>query len=349
MTASSAAAPIDATPRHIQVELIRAVAGARFPRHALPEIAHRFHLTLQVVQRIVERAGYPDTERMLAKARELEEAAHRPPPGEAPSNDDAVDELPAEGRLATVRVGDVHPDPDNPRDRLEGIEELAESITGVGLLQPIVVRRHAGRLVILAGHRRHAALKLLGWSEVPVIIKPDMAPDHVLAAMLVENGQRAGLDPIEEARALKRLETDHGTRTHTQLASLIGRTQVHVSGRLALLDLPPADQDAIRAGELNLGDGIRRGRLAAGKVRKPGSTGSPHLGVEHDLASKVRARCRRLNHKSRGRNSVGGVGCGECWESVIRADERQALHQHSARTSRCALCGQAHDPDRTEP
>ncbi|MFW6776105.1 ParB/RepB/Spo0J family partition protein [Nocardioides sp. CPCC 205120] len=246
--------------------------------------------------------------------------------------------------LVDVPLTELHPDPDNPREDVGEVAELADSMDSVGLLQPIVARRDdEGRLVVVAGHRRLAAAQHLGWASVAVVIRRDLAPDQVLAAMLIENSHRRDLDPIEEARALSKISTDHGARTHAELAALVGRTQVHVSRRLSLLSLPIEEQDAIRAGAMNISDGVRRGRLASGRVRELGSTGHPHLGVEHDLASRARARCKRLQHRGRGRNSVGGVACGECWESVIRADEREHLEKTSNERGRCVLCDTAQE------
>lgn len=244
------------------------------------------------------------------------------------------------GALQEVRVSEIHPDPGNPRDDLTGIAELAESIREVGLIQPIVVRRDGDppRLVVVAGHRRLAAIQRLGWATAQVIIRPPMRPADVLAQMIVENSHRVDLDPIEEARGLKALMVKLNATSQADLAAKVGRTQMYVSQRLALLSLPVEDQDAIRAGEMNLSDGVRRGREAAGTARAKNTTGHPHLGVDHDLASRAKARCKRLQHKKSGRNSVGGVACGACWESVIRADERQHLHEHSARAGECATC-----------
>lgn len=111
--------------------------------------------------------------------------------------------------FARVPVADLHPSPNNPRETLRDIDELALSIREVGLVQPIIAQKIPGKpgFQIIAGHRRHAAVIRLGWDDVPTIVRRDMLPDAELLAMLVENGQRAGLDPIEEARALNRLKT----------------------------------------------------------------------------------------------------------------------------------------------
>jgi len=295
--------------------------------------------------------GYPEAGRMEWAVDVLTKRLDQIPPGTptrapspAPPSQQPVPTspppLPRPGnrQLVKMLVTDLHPDPNNPRDNDGDVAELAESMRAVGLLQPIVARRHGNQVVVVAGHRRLAAAKHLAWSTVDVIVRDDMRPDAVLAAMLIENGQRTDLDPIEEARALNRLHTQSGGGSHQALAKRIGRTQVHVSGRLALLALPVEQQELLRAGQLNLGDAVRKARVASGRGRPPGYTGSSHLGVDHDLAKLARARCTRLGHRSKGRNSVGGVACGDCWESVIRADERQHLHTRSATTGRCALC-----------
>ena len=184
-----------------------------------------------------------------APSRAVPVPAPAPPPSAAPA---LAVRVTARGGLADVALTDLDIDPDNLRADLGDIEGLAESITQVGLLQPIVARRTPqGRLVIVAGHRRHAAVKRLRWASVPVIVRAPMRPDEVLAAMLVENGQRAGLDPIEEARALARLQAV--TRVSSrELGARVGMAQTTVDGRLALLALTPEEQEQVRSGELRI-------------------------------------------------------------------------------------------------
>jgi ParB family transcriptional regulator, chromosome partitioning protein len=238
--------------------------------------------------------------------------------------------------LMVMPLADIDPDPDNPRDALSDIDDLARSIREQGLIQPLIVRRtESGRLVIVAGHRRHAALLHMGRTRAEVIVRREMAADDVLAKQLIENGQRAGLDPIEEARALARLK-HLGNLNDLELAQRVGRSQPTVSSRLALLTLPVEEQEAVRAGQLKIGAAVRTARIDSGKARGSKS-GAWHLGPDHALSRHAASRCRRLAHKT-GR-SVGGVACGECWESVIRADEREHLHARSADQSRCVVCG----------
>ena len=246
----------------------------------------------------------------------------------------------AKPHMAEVRVRDIIPDADNPRDDLVDITELAASIASAGLIQPIIVRRHEGRLRIVAGHRRLAALQELGWETTQVVIRPDIRPDDVLAAMLIENGQRRDLDPIEEARALRRLKTQMGDVSDADLGRRLGIPSRRVNERLMLLSLPIEQQEEIRAGAMSMTEATTLARLTSGRIR-PKSVGRPavgHLSATHGLAGKAKARCQRLGH-SRGKGvGVGGIACGECWESVIRADEREQLHAHSAKTGTCALC-----------
>jgi ParB family transcriptional regulator, chromosome partitioning protein len=238
--------------------------------------------------------------------------------------------------LQRVALTELHADPNNPRDEVTEVEDLAASIEQVGLLQPIIARRDGDRLVVVCGHRRLTALRKLGWPDVDVVVRREMPADQVLVAMLTENQQRVMLDPIEEARAFSRLKHQHGL-SDAAVGQRVGRTQVYVSGRLALLNLDPAEQEEIRAGQRTLGRAIQKGRVKAGKVLNRTVTGW-HFASDHRLASRAKARCNKLEHP-RG-HRLAGVACGSCWESVIRADEKQALHEHSARRGECALCGQ---------
>lgn len=227
--------------------------------------------------------------------------------------------------LAAIPVREIHSSPNNPRTNLTDIEDLALSIREAGLIQPIVVQKIPGHdgYQIVAGHRRYAAVCKLGWAKVPALIRRDMLPDEELLAMLSENGQRADLDPIEEARAYRRL-LDMGL-THVDVSRRVGRHINTVRARLALLQLSPAEQEEIRAGAISVAHVLGRAsaqrqqeRLRVGgrgRGRPKGVKTKPYFGDTHPLAKAVRRAC---DH--RGRPKVGGVGCGECWEGVIRAD-----------------------------
>lgn len=314
-------AVLTSTPPRTQAALLRRVIAEKHPKFALGDIAHHFGLTMTDLQAILHRYGYPDVVRMTKEAAELEleaqELANAAEPVESDAGDVGV-------HLVNVRVADIHTDPNNPREHLDDIEELADTIRSMGLLQPIVVRREGQRLVVVAGHRRLAAIRRLKWTDVDVLVRNQMRPDAVLAAMLIENGQRKDLDPIEEARGYRQL-AQMGL-THTEIAIRVGRSTATVATRLALLDLPPDEQEDIRAGALTLNyvqnraahqrqqARLRAGGRAAG--RPQGAKTKPYFGDTHPLA-----RAARCDH--RGKPKIGGVGCGECWEQAIRADERR--------------------------
>ncbi|GAA5154677.1 hypothetical protein GCM10023340_38640 [Nocardioides marinquilinus] len=242
--------------------------------------------------------------------------------------------------FAMVALNDLHPSPENPRERLTDLDGLASSIREVGLIQPIIAQRIPGEagLRIVAGHRRHAAALKAGMREVPVIVRRDMLPDEELLAMLVENGQRAGLDPIEEARAFRRLKS--AGVADSEIARKVGRSPMYVGNRLALLSLPIEEQEQVRAGTTTLAAAVSKARVDAGRVRPTakGKKSAQHFDLNHDLGTRARARCQQLGHRAKGAASVGGIACGECWESVIRADERQHLHDQSEQRGRCVLC-----------
>lgn len=249
-----------------------------------------------------------------------------------------------------VPIAHLHPSPTNPRERLTDIDELALSMREAGLIQPIIAQRIPGKpgLQIVAGHRRHAAARRLGWPDVPVIIRRDMLPDEELLTMIIENGQRAGLDPIEEARAFAKLKAQG--LADFEIARKVGMSQPKVSGRLALLALNVDQQEELRAGQVTIGAAVQTSRINSGRVR-PGAQGkksAAHLSVHHPLAMRAQSRCRTLGHKKGGAASVGGIACGECWENVIRADERGHLHMTAARNGECPICGSATTPAAAE-
>ncbi|WP_067428463.1 ParB/RepB/Spo0J family partition protein [Nocardioides jensenii] len=242
--------------------------------------------------------------------------------------------------LAIVDVEEIHPSPNNPRENLTGLDELAQSIYENGLIQPLIVQKIPGidGFRVVAGHRRLAAAKLARIKELPCVIRKDLLPDDELLAMLVENGQRADLDPIEEARALRKLKNKG--MTDQDIARKIGRSQGHVSARITLLSLPTEEQEQLRAGFGTITAAVKKARIESGRTR-PGAAGkksAAHLSTSHDLATKAANRCRSLGHKRGGGASVGGVACGECWETVIRANEREVLNDQSNERGRCVLC-----------
>jgi ParB family chromosome partitioning protein len=347
---------VTALPADVRASLLEAVLAERYPRLALGAIAARFDITLAVLQPVLQRAGYPDDAKMRkavtqlrTEAQAADEARHAayddaPSPGAATAV--VVPETPGlepTGRLLVVRVDQLLPDPSNLRPEpdleAEDIVELAVSIAESGLLQPIVARTHGDQLYVVAGHRRLAAVRRLGWTSVDAIVRGPMSEDDVLAAMLIENGQRKDLDAISEARGLARLRDAMSSpgrqATEAELARRIGRSAVFVASRMLLLQLDPASQERVRRGELGIAAAGSAIRQATGRTGQTGVDRNWHLGPRHPLSGPARARCEDAGHVT-GRR-LGGIACGECWEKAIRQDERDRAPDDEG--DYCSRCG----------
>jgi ParB/RepB/Spo0J family partition protein len=145
-------------------------------------------------------------------------------------------------------IATLRPNPLNPRDELHtaGLEELADSIRAQGVLQPLLVTPDG---VVVAGHRRLAAARLAGLSDVPVVVR-DLDRVHQQEIILVENLQRQDLSSVEEARAYRRLLD--GGHTTAQLARRIGVPSARINARLVLLKLDEQVQWMFQRGDLPL-------------------------------------------------------------------------------------------------
>ena len=134
----------------------------------------------------------------------------------------------------------------------ESLQDLADSISAQGVVQPIVVRSiDAGRYEIIAGERRWRAAQLAGLHEIPAVVRA-VEDRAAIAIALIENIQREDLNPLEEARALERLIREFEI-THEQAAEAVGRSRAAVSNLLRLLDLEEAVKDMVQQGDLEMG------------------------------------------------------------------------------------------------
>ena len=153
-----------------------------------------------------------------------------------------------------ITISAIAPNPRQPRRTFDedALEELAESIRQVGLLQPVVVRAAGpGRYELIMGERRWRASQRAGLTEIGAIVKQTQ-DNELLVDALIENLHRQQLDPLEEAAAYQQLLDDFGA-THEQLAQKIGRSRPHISNTLRLLNLPPTVQKRVAAGVLSAG------------------------------------------------------------------------------------------------
>lgn len=162
--------------------------------------------------------------------------------------------LPPEGEQKVVAIDMVRGGGLNPRKvfRDGELDELAESIRQKGLVQPIIVRPDpAGGYEIVAGERRWRASQKAGLHTVPVIVR-DLNDQEVLELAIIENVQRADLNPIEEAGGYQEL-MERFAYTQDALADVIGKSRSHVANTVRLLKLPPDVQALVQSGELSAG------------------------------------------------------------------------------------------------
>jgi len=157
--------------------------------------------------------------------------------------------------VKTLPVGKLAPNRRQPRRRFDdaGIDGLAESIRAQGVIQPIIVSRlNTDTYTIIAGERRWRAAQRAGLAEVPVVVREIGDDRQLLEMALVENLQRADLNPLEEAEAYRALIGEFGL-SQEEVAQRVGRTRATVSNVLRLLKLPPVVQEMLRSGELSAG------------------------------------------------------------------------------------------------
>jgi len=158
--------------------------------------------------------------------------------------------------VQTLPVDVMGPSPFQPRRAMDQdlLQELANSISQRGILQPLLVRPTpgvSGSYQIIAGERRWRAAQLARLHEVPVLVR-EMTDADAMAAGLVENLQRADLNAVEEAAGYQRL-LDEFKMTQEQLAEAIGKSRSHITHTLRVLNLPAEVQQMVRAGELSVG------------------------------------------------------------------------------------------------
>ena len=160
--------------------------------------------------------------------------------------------LPGE-RVQQIAISNIAPSPLQPRKEFEGeaLQELMDSIRQHGIIQPLIVRAVDGRFELIAGERRWRAAQNVGLTEVPVITRG--ATDlEVLELSLIENLQRADLNPIEEAQAYARLAGEFGMRQE-DIAQKVGRSRAAVTNSMRLLELHQQVQTWVMQGLLSVG------------------------------------------------------------------------------------------------
>ena len=161
----------------------------------------------------------------------------------------AVDEV----RMLPIHL--IDPNREQPRRSFDegALNDLAQSIRAVGVLQPIIVAQSGERYTIIAGERRYRASRLAEKTEIPAIVR-DWDEQTRLEAALIENLQRDNLNPIEEAMGVRRLMDETGL-TQEQAAERLGKSRPAVANLLRLLTLPDAVRQMLIEGKLSAGHG----------------------------------------------------------------------------------------------
>ncbi|NJM50315.1 MAG: ParB/RepB/Spo0J family partition protein [Sphingomonadales bacterium] len=155
--------------------------------------------------------------------------------------------------IATINISDISPNPAQPRRYFaeEALEELAQSLSRHGIVQPIVVRPFGKGYQIVAGERRWRAAQKAQIHTVPAIVR-DFNDAETLEIAIIENIQRQDLNPIEEAEAYKRLSDEFG-HSQAALAQIVDKSRSHVANMMRLLDLPQTLRDLVIEGKLQMG------------------------------------------------------------------------------------------------
>ena len=192
----------------------------------------------------------PSPEKRRALGRGLEALLPAKPHTPATPAHDAK----AAGRPLEIEISQIERNPYQTRTRFdeEALEELSRSVAATGVVQPVVVRRLAGdRYQLIAGERRWLASQRAGKQTVPAIVR-EVSDEQAMEMTIVENLQRADLNPMEQARAYERLGREFKL-TQEQMAKRTGKDRASVANFLRLMKLPEAVQGRVESGELSFG------------------------------------------------------------------------------------------------
>ena len=230
------------------------------------------------------------------------------------------------GEVQKLRITSILPNPMQPRRSFvqAELEELAASIAENGLLQPVVVRAAAGAdsYELIAGERRLRAVGILGWDEVPVIVR-DASDRTLLVLALVENLQREALNPLEEAEGYASLGEQFDMK-QADIAAAVGKDRSTVANLLRLLKLPVSVRRL-----------VERGSLSAGHARALLAVDDPVRVAElGEQAAKegwsVREVERRVNSTSRKKRKRKKIATSD---PIVKAFESQLRDHFSTRVN----------------
>jgi len=223
----------------------------------------------------------------------------------------------------TIAIDLIDPSPLQPRGVFDDakLDELAQSITANGVVQPLIVRPKEDRYELIAGERRWRAAQRAGLTRVPAIVR-QVSDDKVLELALIENIQREDLNPIEEARAYRKLIDTVGL-TQESVAERVGRDRSYVTNFLRLLRLPDDLQDLVQKGRLSTG----HARTLLGLADVAAQRRLARKIIEGDLS--VRATEQAVRHLTEPRSGRGAKKpkAGGAVDPNVRAAETR-LRRH---------------------
>ena len=202
----------------------------------------------------------------------------------------------------SLPIEKISANPDQPRQDFhqDDLNDLAASVAEKGIIQPIIVRpdpKQAEMYQIVAGERRWRAAQIAQLHDIPVIVR-EMDDTEMLEVAIIENVQRANLNPVEEALGFKQLMESFG-HTQEKLAKALGKSRSHIANVLRLLSLPEDVLRLLRAGELSSGHARalvtadNPSKLAAIVVSKGLSVRQTERLAKQDDADRVRAKVKR--------------------------------------------------------
>jgi len=232
-----------------------------------------------------------------------------------------VAEAKARGDLQRISLRDIRPNPYQPRRSFneQDLADLESSLRANGLLQPVTVRPAAGGgFELVAGERRLRAASRLGWTEIPALIRP--VDDRALLTLaLVENLQRADLNPLEEAEGYQRL-IEEFELTQQQVADVVGKDRSTVANMLRLLSLPASVRRLVQEAKITLGHA--RALLSLGDegaiidlARRIVSEGLTVRDVERNARERSP---EKRSPRTRGQRPVGGTPITRRMEDDLR-------------------------------
>lgn len=195
----------------------------------------------------------------------------------------------ADQKVVELNPDLLEPNPLQPRGNItpESISNLVESIKNKGILEPLIVAKTPAGYQIVSGERRWRAAKILGLEKVPVIIR-EMKPEEMIEAVITENIHREELNPLDRARAFKKLHDDFGF-SWSQIAEKIGKSVPYVVNTVKLLSLPDA-----------LKDGLLSGLITEGHARALSGIGDTRLMIEaYKIVLREQASVRRAEEIAR--------------------------------------------------